>query len=1313
MQVVPTVAVSLRAFLVRATSIVFAIAALAAASAAHAECFELFGIEYCGPRKPNTQWTIGICHEAGSFGAQDIAWCRASGGTWNNGCHGEDPVNTEGNMYQRVTDYLQYLYGGSCSITGDTGWHATYQSYQCSGGNAGPDGYAEGWLTATFRQLAAHCDNPTRNETFSTSKRRGLGCDPGYTEVNLPYYGYLCARNVECPSCGVGNPVLPGTGVKTLTETDYRHALGLEFTRHYHSFRFYEAYSSLSDTHTPESLGSAWRTNYDKRIIDLGKPREIITDGSLSWGISYPTGEVQYFTASGVERVKYGIPTTSLFRAPTNEFFLLAPDRTEQYGIDGRLRSIAYRDGKVLTLTYSDGTTGPNGGYVLDESGNPTTFVLVANRLLRVSDAQGNTLSFAYDKWDRIARMTDPSGAVYKYTYDDNSNLTQVTYPDTKTRVYRYNEPANMVGGGSIAYALTSVVDENGDLFATYKYDTTGKAVVTEHAGGANHFGFTYNAGSTQITDALNTPRDFSFSYNANSDAVTRFTSSSLQGGATYASGVKARTYDSNGNLASSTDFNDNKTCYSYLPDRGLESVRVEGLPAATDCATVLANGATLPAGSRKIVTEWHARWQQPLRISEPLRRTTFVYNGEGATCAPAEAVIPEGTTPSRPIGVVCTKTAETTADTSGGQGFAAATTGQSRAWAYTYNVNGSVLTVDGPRTDLSDVTTYTYYANDDPDTTKRGNVATITNALGHPTNITAYNAHGRPLTIVDPNSVSTTLTYDARQRLRTRTIGTEQTTYDYDFAGQLTRVNLPDGSYLSYTYDAAHRLTDITDNAGNLIHYTLDGMGNRTGEEVRDPASQLAQTRTRVYNSLNRLFQELGAQSQTTEYGYDTQGNVTSVKDPLNQTTVNQYDALNRLKQVTSPAPISAVTQYAYNGLDALTKVTDPRTLETSYTVDGLGNLTQQSSPDTGATVNAYDSAGNLFTQTDAKSQSTTYAYDALNRVTLITFHDSSKQAYAYDQGANGIGRLSSVTETNPASQVTSVIAYAYDSHGRVSSETRTVAGVQYATGYRYDTAGRLDQLTYPSGRTVAYNFDTLGRVSGVTTTPAGGSAQSVVSNVAYHPFGGVKAYALGNGRQYTRGIDLDGRIASYTLGTQAFAIGYDNASRISFISETGNPPNSNTYGYDNLDRLTSAITPVTSYGYIYDAVGNRNSRTAGSSTDTYTNSTTSNRIAFITPPSGPVRNFVFDLNGSTTADGNSTYTYDTRGRMVQSTSAIGSTTYQVNALGQRARKTSSLGDSVFHYDTKGRLIAETSPSGGLKRELIYLGDIPVGVVQ
>lgn len=94
-------------------------------------------------------------------------------------------------------------------------------------------------------------------------------------------------------------------------------------------------------------------------------------------------------------------------------------------------------------------------------------------------------------------------------------------------------------------------------------------------------------------------------------------------------------------------------------------------------------------------------------------------------------------------------------------------------------------------------------------------------------------------------------------------------------------------------------------------------------------------------------------------------------------------------------------------------------------------------------------------------------------------------------------------------------------------------------------------------------------------------------------------------------------------------------------------------------------------------------------------------------------MRNFVFDANGSTTNDWVNSYAYDVRGRMVQATSVVGTTSYQVNALGQRIRKTNSQGDTVFHYDSGGRLIAETDTGGVLKREILYLGDIPVGVVQ
>ncbi|HEX6530118.1 MAG TPA: DUF6531 domain-containing protein [Burkholderiales bacterium] len=1091
--------------------------------------------------------------------------------------------------------------------------------------------------------------------------------------------------NDPCKDCELlaGNPANIATGAKIQSEPIYRAASGgLELVLTYNSQRGASYFRS-------GSFGKLWSASYFTRVRDSGQGlvaverpdgRELEFRAPASGNLFDTDADV----TDKLERVLSGSTLVGWNLA------LADGDRIEEHdgpaslkrGNAGTLTRVRDRALVEQTMTYSTSAT-------------PASVAPESGLLISVADRFGRQLSFTYDAKRRVVTMADPGAGTYAFEYDGASgpaganNLTKITFPDGRTRVYFYGESAHINGGSAcstpspvLPNALTGLQDENGVRFATWTYDCDGRVTSSEHAGGVEHYAFSYAADHSVVTEPLGASRTVDIPAQrilgvAYSTGTTRPAAS----GSGNASNARSR--DAQGNLASRTDFNGNRTDYTYDLARNLETSRTEGLTSS---------GAATPQ-TRTITTQWNSTFRLPAAIAEPLRITTFTYDADGTACGAR--------------GALCSKSVQATTDADGSQAFSA-TAGASRTWTYTYNANGSVLTVDGPRTDATDLTTYTYYANNDSDPGKRSNVATITNAAGHTTSITAYNAHGQPLTIVDANGLTTTMTYDARQRLKTRTVGAETTSYDYDDAGQLTKVTLPDGSFLSYSYDNAHRLTAMQDNLGNRVSYTLDAMGNRTQEQVFDPSNTLAQTRSRVFNSLSRLFQELGASSQTTEYSYDDQGNVLTVKDPLNRITTNQYDALNRLKQVTSPSPIAAVTQYGYDGRDQLVSVSDPRSLVTGYTVDGLGNLAQQVSPDTGTTTKTYDAAGNVLTQTDAKSQVTTYAYDALNRVTLITFHDGSKQQYAYDSGTNGVGRLSSITERDATDAQTNLTQYAYDQHGRVLTAATTHAGVTYNVAYSYDSAGRLSGMTYPSGRTLAYLYDAAGRIGAINTTFSG-QIRPLVANVAYHPFGGVKSYTLGNGQTYTRAIDQDGRIASYTLGAQAFAIGYDAASRIEFISETGNPPNTNTYGYDALDRLTSAVLPATPYAYSYDAVGNR--LTKGG--DVYSYASTSNRIASITPASGPARSFSFDANGSTTADGLNTYAYDVRGRMVQATSTIGATSYQLNALGQRIRKTNSAGDTVFHYDSGGRVIAETTPAGVRKREILYLGDIPVGVVQ
>ena len=62
-----------------------------------------------------------------------------------------------------------------------------------------------------------------------------------------------------------------------------------------------------------------------------------------------------------------------------------------------------------------------------------------------------------------------------------------------------------------------------------------------------------------------------------------------------------------------------------------------------------------------------------------------------------------------------------------GSLAFAATTQGTPRTWTYTYTPTfGRVLTIDGPRTDVVDVTTYAYYADNDGCAGCRGQVRAV-----------------------------------------------------------------------------------------------------------------------------------------------------------------------------------------------------------------------------------------------------------------------------------------------------------------------------------------------------------------------------------------------------------------------------------------------------------------------------------------------------------------------------------------------------------------------------------------------------------
>jgi len=941
-----------------------------------------------------------------------------------------------------------------------------------------------------------------------------------------------------------------------------------------------------------------------RSIPVFGPGDDVATSTVSAWKAERPDGSFEYFgetSAAVLPPVAVG-GTATLTRTSTG-FDYVSGVTTESYDTNGRLQSVQTAGDKLLA------------GY--DGSG----------RLQTVSNAFGRSLTLTYDGSGRLSSLVDPAGQSYIYGYDGTGNLASVTYPGNEQRQYHYED-------SRFPYALTGISDA-GVRYATWNYDDAGRAVLSEHAGGADRVTVRYNSdGTVAAEDSRGLTRTYHFLLAPNGAARVSLIYDSCASGCPVP--PLKETYDANGFLASRTDRKGYVTLYSHN-SRGLEESRTEasGTPKA-----------------RTITTAWHPVLALPQEVNEPGRRTTFTYDASGR---------------------LETRTITDTAS------------GQSQTTTYHYDALDRLETVDGPRTEVSDVTTFGYDAY--------GNLTAITNPLVQTIQITQHDAHGNPLNIVDANSVETVLAYDLRQRLKTRTTAGEVTGIDYKATGLLEKVTAPDGSWIQYDYDAAHRLTDISDQDANRIHYTLDAAGNRTAEEVYDSSNLLRRNHTRIYNALSRLKQDLGGNGQVTLYNYDANGNVVSDTVDGSYVTTNTYDQLNRLFKVTDAA--NGLTQYGYNALDQLTSVTDPRGLVTTYTVNAFGDVTQLQSPDIGTTTSTYDSAGNLKTRTDAKGQTSTYSYDALNRLTQVVYSNGSTVTYTYDQGANGKGRLTGMTDGSGSSNWT------YDALGRVATRTQSIGVISHTTAYDYDSAGRLIELTLPSGKRIGYNW-VGNKITGVTLND-----NPLASNLSWEPFGPASGWSFANGEQVAKTYDLSGRMTGHSLGT----IGYNTADRIRSLTHGGvsHLAGTKTYGYDDLHRLTSYSGFGVEIGYGYDANGNRSEQTGTTGTVTSVLDSASNRLTGLTN-SGGSQGFQYDDNGSMTSDGVKTYGYDAAGRL---TAVTPNASYVYNGLGQRTRKTVGIGGTTFVYDEAGHLLGEYNGLGGAIRENVWLGDTPIAVLR
>ncbi len=705
-----------------------------------------------------------------------------------------------------------------------------------------------------------------------------------------------------------------------------------------------------------------------------------------------------------------------------------------------------------------------------------------------------------------------------------------------------------------------------------------------------------------------------------------------------------------------------------------------EEIRSAYDPATGLLLNETVENGATDLTTTYgYDTRGLKTAVTDPRGNTTnFTYDTVGRqTQATLPAVAIDGGGSDRPTSVVGFNTFGETAQVKNPNGNITMTT---------YDALGRRVRIEHPAytppggSALSPTETYSYdlVGNTTSSTDRRGQTTNyafdmlnrvttktdpqVTGAPSRGVTTYAYDKVGNQTSVTDQTSRTTTTVYDTRNRPSSQTAGGYTTTYGYDNLDNQTSIQPPGLAATTAAFNAASEQTSITKPGAPATTIIYDLAGRPL--IVTDP---LGRTTTNTYDLAGRrtrTVQTGGTDTATTNYGYDPSGNQTSVTSPNGATTTLAYDAANRLTGVTQPVAVgqNISTSYGYDRAGNTTRLTDGNGNTTTATYNPWNLPETRSEPNTPGQADAasrdyvtvYDAAGLPLEDRQPGGVTVARTFDELGRVTQESGSGPGTPSASRTFGYDLAGRRTSAS--HPAGTMTfsydgrglltttsggaGTSTYGYDGAGRVTSRQDQAGTATFTWNARNDLTTATDPLTNVTRTNTWDNADQLTQVTYGTTAPI------PTRTLTYDGLGRLKSDTLNvnSVNQYSTSYtyDADSNVKTQTIAPASVA-----------------GAGTNTYNYDQADRLTSWTKPdTTNISYEYDGAGNRtraggttfsydarNRLTAASDNRSWT-WTPRGTLASATTPQGTT-NFTHDALGRLTQQGTTTYTYDSLDRV------------------------------------------------------------------
>jgi RHS repeat-associated protein len=291
-----------------------------------------------------------------------------------------------------------------------------------------------------------------------------------------------------------------------------------------------------------------------------------------------------------------------------------------------------------------------------------------------------------------------------------------------------------------------------------------------------------------------------------------------------------------------------------------------------------------------------------------------------------------------------------------------------------------------------------------------------------------------------------------------------------------------------------------------------------------------------------------------------------------------------------------AAVTRYAYLATGELERIVDAEGHLTQLGYDLRGLNTLLDNPDTGRITQRYDLMGNLVARQDPNHREIggevrfVHNRDRLERIE----YPGSKPDVRFEYGPPGAGnnragRIFRITDE------TGIVERSFGALGEVRREVRSITQVPpgrepvvLTTQTKFDSLGRLLELTYPDGEKLAHTYDAGGNLASVTGQGEGFTTP-YVRGLRYDVFGNRTRAIYGNGVESRWDFDplmvrLEGTETSLPTGEQVqdLSYDYDAVGNPKTIESRLPPPSPGdhrlpgggtwSFSYDGVDRLRTA---------------------------------------------------------------------------------------------------------------------------------------------